>query len=273
MRLNVLIIISLLLSALVFADFKPEKVEVTVSDIDKDGGARVQEVIMFIIVGDLSYSVYDSGLYNNDLSFWSTQTQLKELRLHVNPNKVDIVDFRLRPQPRKSCNSFSNSCRGELIIDYKALPHYSNGERINDTGLFFVKKEKPRTTTYDINPQALLFTTTNIGDIIIDRGITLKIILPKNSIVNELNPFPEDVTERLPQETSELSWTNIILVRFVLEFQVEDSLGKEVTNFFGDVINAIDKLLRGEHGIAIIGIAIILMGSYIYLKSIEFKKE
>ncbi len=260
-------------SSIILADFRLENVEVIVSDIDKEGGARVQEIITFLIVGDLSYSLYDSGLYNNDLSFWSGTTQLTDAKLHLNPNKVDIQDFRLIPQPRKGCNIFANSCRGQLIIDYKALPHYSKGQRINGTGLFSIKKEKPRTIMYKINSDALSFTTTNLGDIIINRDITLRIILPKTSTITELNPFPENVEVKLPQQLSELSWTNTILVRFVLAFQVEESLGNEVTEFFTDLSKSVERAIRGEHGLAVILILLILVGGYIYLSSLKYKKE
>ena len=272
MRFTTLIAFLLLLS-LAFADFRLEKAEIIVSDIDKEGGARIQEIITFLISGELSYSLYDSGLYNNDLSFWAATTQLTDAKLHLNPNKVDIEDFRLIPQPRKGCNVFANSCRGQLIIEYKALPHYSKEQRINGTGLFFVKREKPRTTTYRINSEALSFTTTNIGDIIINGGVTLKIIMPKTSTVTELNPFPENVEVKLPQQINELSWTNTILVRFVLAFQVEESLGNEVTAFFTDLSKTVERVIRGEHGLAVILILLILVGGYIYLSSLKYKKE
>lgn len=274
MRFTPLILfVVLLMLAPAFADFRLERAEVIIDGIDKDGGAHVQELISFLIVGDLSYSIYDSGLYNNDLSFWASATQLKELKLHVNPNKLDIRDFRLRPQPRKSCNIFANSCRGQLIIDYKTYPHYSNGQKVNGTGLFFVKKDKPRTTTYQINPEALLFTTTDLGDIIIDRPVSLKIVLPTGSIVTELNPFPVNVGVKLPQQPEELSWSDTILVRFVLVFQVEDSLGKEVTDFFSDFIRNTVMLLSGEYGLSTVLIILILIGGYIYLSRLKYKKE
>ena len=273
MNIKTLILSILIITGVIFSDFRLEEVEVTINDIDQMGGAHIQEVITFLTVGDLSHSLYDSGLYNNDLSFWANATQLKQVKFHVNPNKVDIQDFRLRPQPRKSCNSFTNSCRGQLIIDYKVFPLYSNDSVVNNTGLFFIKNEKPRTITYTVNPHALAFTTTNIGDIIIDKDITLVLSLPRGSIVTELNPFPEQINANLPQQINQLSWTNVILVRFVLSFQVEESLGKEVTDFFSDFIKKIDRLLKGEHGLSIVAITLILVGSYIYLNSLKYKKD
>lgn len=274
MKITTLFIIFLIFISISLADFRLEKYDVNIYDINKDGSARVQEVVTFLIVGDLSYSLYDSGLYNNDLSFWASTTQLKEIKLHVGLNKIEIQDFRLRPQPRKSCNSFANSCRGQLIIDYKALPYYySNGDVVNGTGLFFITKEKPRTTDFSVNPKALSFTTTSIGDIIIDKYITLRITLPQGGLVTELNPFPENLEAKLPQSPKELSWSDTILVRFVLNFQVEDSLGKEVTDFFGDSIKYIEKLLKGEYGFSVMLIVVILIGGYIYLYNLKYKKD
>ncbi len=263
----------LLLIGLFFADFRLEKAEITIDEIDENGGARVQERISFLVTGDLSSSLYTSGLYNNNLAFWANATQLKDVRLHVDATTVDIQDFRLKPQPQRDCNAFARSCRGVLIIEYKALPQYNTkGERMAGTGLFFITREKPRTITYTINPRALLFTNTEAGDIIIDREVVLRILLPRNNLVTELNPLPEGATGQLPQRLNELVWTNTILIRFSLMFQVEEQLGKEVTDFFSEFIKSLERIVFGEHGIAAIVLVIILVGGYIYITKIQYKK-
>lgn len=267
----------ILLISIASADFRLDKVVVTISDINEEGAAHVQESLYFFVVGDYSRSLYDSGLYNNDLSFWATSTQITDMRFHINPNKVDLRDFRVRPQQLKKCNAFTNSCRGEIILDYIVYPSYKVknqiGPLVNNTGLFIISKYKPRTSSFRINPEALSFAKGDFGDVIISKETSLRIILPKGNVVTELNPVPDGIEVTLPQVIEELTWTDTILVRFSLVFDVEESLDKEVAEFFTDLFKNAQLVLYGEHGIATLALVVVLVGSYIYLKSIQHKSN
>ncbi|HID72653.1 TPA: hypothetical protein EYP38_01815, partial [Candidatus Micrarchaeota archaeon] len=107
----------LLLLSAAHADFLLERVDVSVSDIQDDGSAKVHESIRFIMIGDYAQALYDSGFSNNDLAFWSAATDLKDVKKHVNPQTGEVKDFRLRPQPRTGCNPIQGTCHGELILD------------------------------------------------------------------------------------------------------------------------------------------------------------
>ncbi len=262
-----LIIALLLLATLASADFLLESATVTIRDIQPDGSARVHESIKVIMYGNYSQSLYDSGIENNELSFWSN-IGLSDVKFHVNPALVDIRDFRLRPQPRTKCNPIEGICHGELIMDYFAYPSYKNNDSsspISGTGLFQVTQYKPRTTRYTINPVALSFKTTPEGNIVLDKNVFLNIQLPQDSVTLDVNPEPTDSTFQLPQHLDSLSWNDIVLVKLSLIFDVEQSVDKEVTAFFGQIMNSVTLTLTSPGGLSILLLVIVLVGSYAYI--------
>ncbi len=266
----------LLLAAAINAQFLIERVDVGISDISADGSAKVHESIKFIMYGNYSSSIYDSGISNNELSFWSTNTGLKDVKFHVNPAKVDIRDLRLRPQPRTKCNPIQGICHGELILDYKAYPTYLDNQTLeieNGTGLFRIEKYKPRTRRYTINPQALSFTTTTEGNIILDDNVYLTISMPQDAIVLDINPQPADSDARLPSQIESLTWTDIVLVKFSLVFDVEDSIDKEVSDFFGSIFLGASRMLGGPQGPALIGLVVVIIGSFLYIMMAKRRGE
>ncbi|MDD5339685.1 MAG: hypothetical protein PHV13_00365 [Candidatus ainarchaeum sp.] len=258
------------------ADFLMEQVDVTVSDIKPDGSAHVHESIKFLMFGNYSQSVYDSGMTSNDLSFWSTNVGLKDLKLHVNTAKVDIRDFRLRPQPRTRCNPIQGVCHGELILDYLAYPSYQGNttmEPLAGTGLFTVEKYKPRTRRYTLNPSALSFTTTPEGNVILEQMVHLTVNPPQDSVVTDVNPQPADFAVQLPAHVDSLSWTDIVLVKFSLIFSVEDSIEKEVADFLSGITGSFTRTLSSPYGPSLIAVVLILAGSYLYITMAKRKGE
>ncbi|MFH0737406.1 MAG: hypothetical protein V1827_02885 [Candidatus Micrarchaeota archaeon] len=258
----------LLIFATIHAEFLIERVDVTISDIADDGSAKVHESIKFVMFGDYASSVYDSGFTQNELSFWSVSTGLKDVKLHLNPSSVDIQDLRVRPQPRTKCNPIQGICHGELILDYSAYPAFKNNDTLEPspgTGIFTVEKYKPRTRRYTINPAALAFTTTADGNIILDEDVHLTIEMPPESVTQDINPQPADSNIHLPAEVGSLSWTDMVLVKFSLIFEVEDSIDKEVSDFFGGILRGVSQSFGGPHGYALIALVVALIGSFVYI--------
>lgn len=261
------VLILLLIVTLVNADFLIDHVDVTINNINSDGSAHVHEDIKFVMFGNYSTSIYDSGISNNDLSYWLNNTGLKDARLHVNTAIVDIQDFRLRPQPRTQCNPIQGICHGELILDYLAFPTYNSStmQPIPGTGLFTLDKYKPRTIRYTINPEALSFTTTPEGNIILDNYVTLTIVPPPDSVTLDINPEPTNINLNLPSHVSSLSWNDIVLVKFSLIFDVESSIEQEVSDFFTNIISWVITSLNGPQGYALVALFIVIIGSYVYI--------
>ncbi|MBI5227956.1 hypothetical protein HY988_05190 [Candidatus Micrarchaeota archaeon] len=265
--MNKMLIALLLFATLSSAEFLLESVDVKISDIKDDGSAKVHESIKVIMFGNYSKSLYDSGIQNNELAFWSN-IDLKDVKFHVNSAIVDIRDFRLRPQPRTKCNPIEGICHGELIMDYYAYPSYlqnPNTEPVPGTGIFQVSQYKPRTKRYTLNPKALSFTTTPEGNIILDKNVFLNIQLPKDSVTLDVNPQPTDKNLQLPQHIDSLSWSDIVLVKFSLIFDVEESVDREVTGFFSGMLNSAVMALSSPQGLSLLILVIVLIGSYTYV--------
>lgn len=250
------------------AEFMIERVDVEISDIQPDGSAKVHESIKFVMFGNYSNLLYDSGIASNELSFWTTSTGLKELKFHTNPVAVDIRDLRLRPQPRTKCNPVQRICHGELILDYTAAPVRQgnvSGGTVPGTGLFTVDKYKPRTNRYTLNPGALSFTTTPEGNIILDKDIYLTVRLPQDASLLDINPRPQELTAALPADVDSLSWNDVVLVKFSLVFDVEDGIDKEVSEFFSGIVHTLSDSVTGPHGLALVALIGAIIGSYIYI--------
>ncbi|NYZ76805.1 hypothetical protein H0O02_00650 [Candidatus Micrarchaeota archaeon] len=276
----VLAILALLLPDAARAEFLLESVDVEASDISPDGSVKIRESIKLIINGDYSQALYDSGYSgysNNDLSFWSTTTSLKDVKRHINPAKTEINDFTLTPQPRKKCNPVQGICHGELILEYTASPAYNTTDGVQTpvqgTGLFTVENYKPRTTRYTLNQEALSFTTTEQGNVLLEDNVRFTMKFPSGTLVTKLNPLPESVDVALPARISELTWEDMVLVKFTAEFEVEESLQKEVSEFFSGFVRAVESGLAGPYGFAIIILAFIIIGGYIYIRTAKRKKE
>ncbi|MBI5046685.1 hypothetical protein HZC07_03050 [Candidatus Micrarchaeota archaeon] len=268
MRVIFTLLLLVVMVSIIHAEFLTENVDVTIKNINEDGSAQVIESIKFIMYGNYSNSIYDSGISRNDLSFWSTNTGLKDVKVHVNPAKVDIRDFRLRPQPRTKCNPIQGVCHGELILEYTAYPSYKdndNKQPIVGTGIFNVQNYKPRTRRYTLNPASLAFTTTPEGNIILDSNVYLTVKLPEGSTALDINPQPQGTAIALPAAVSSISWNDIVLVKFSLIFDVEDSIEKEVGGFFGGIVNDAANLLRTGEGVALLLLVAIIFGSYLYI--------
>ncbi len=265
----------LLLVPFAHADFLLERVDVQISDIGSDGNAKVHESIKFIMTGDYSQSLYDTGFSNNEMAFWSTTTGLKDVKRHVNPERGEVKDFRIRPQPRTGCNPIQETCHGELILDYTVYPNYnaSTGKATQGTGLFTVERYKPRTTRYTLNPEALSFTETDQQNIIIDDNVYLSMELPRDAILLDVNPLPPGSDMEFPEKARHLTWTDMILVRFTLIFDVEDTLEKEVSLFFSDLTSTIVGWVSSPHGYAMVIMVAIILGGYIYINVSKKKVE
>src|SRR3989338_822831 len=188
----------LLLLTLAFSEFKLESVEVTVNNINKEGGAKITERIKIFVIGAYEQEKYKTGINNNDLSSWAGLVGSNEIKMHISSAKADIRGFSLRPQTLTKCDPFLDLCHGELIISYDVLPYFNKttGEQITGTGLFNVEQYKPRTTKYTLNVDALNFkrpqnvqkndsavTETSENVVILDKNIYFTVMFPQNTVI------------------------------------------------------------------------------------------
>jgi ABC-type transport system substrate-binding protein len=145
-------------------------------------------------------------------------------------------------------------CHGELIIEYHATPLYnvSTNQPIPGTGLFKIEQPKPRTVRYTLLPSSLAFRTTPNDDILLEDNIFLTIVPPEDGVATDLNPLPENFNGTLPARLKQYTWSDAILVKFSVVFQVEEALEAEVTAFFQGLFGSLQSMLTGPYGIALI---------------------
>jgi hypothetical protein len=258
-----------------FSTFEIKSVDVTIMP-DKGGDAYVLERITFLVQGEESQATYLKGLSDNTLSFWSSSTKLSDIRVHLNSKEVNIVDFRIIPQPLKNCNQATNTCLGEIKLDYTAKPYYnSKSEPIENTGLFYIEKYKPRTIKYSINPNALLFDSSDVEHIIrINDYTSLVIKTPTASKVLEANPIPTNLPNpSFPNYENTYIWKNTLLVKFSFIYEVEQSIDEEIVEFFSGLYSGFGFLSLSTEAISIIIVVIILIIFYIALNSLDKEKK
>ncbi len=265
----------ILLISSFFSTFDIKSVDVAITP-DKNGDAYVLERITFLVQGEESQSIYLKGLSDNTLSFWSSNTKLSDIRVHLNSEKVNIVNFRIIPQPLKNCNQALNTCLGEIFLDYTAKPYYNSlSEPIENTGLFYTDKYKPRTIRYSINPDALLFDSSEVEHIIrINSYTSLTIKTPELSKVLEANPTPTNLQNPVfPNYENTYIWKNTLLVKFSFIYELEQGIDEEIVEFFSGLYSGFGFLTLSSEAFSIIIVAIILILFYIILNSLDKEKK
>ncbi|MFA5077026.1 MAG: hypothetical protein WC488_01225 [Candidatus Micrarchaeia archaeon] len=257
----------LLVASVVFANFQLQNQEIAVK-ISEDGSAIVEERLNLIVFSQYSMQLYETGYDKNTLAGWQEITNISEIKAHVSTKDSDVRDLIIRPQPLEKSLSAGDVWYGQIILDYSVYPYYDKyGEPINGTGLVQIEKYKPRTTRYTLNGGAFNLPRTERGDIRLDKDTTLAITPPPNSMITSLNPLPHDLSgAKLPLRSRVLSWNGLTLVQFSFEYEIEQSLDKEVLQFFSEVQNSIRASLVSTEGFAAVGIAVFLILAYFYLR-------
>jgi len=271
-----LVLIFLSVVSLGHSTFTKKNVHMIIN-VDENGVSHITEGITFNVVGKESQSNYILGLKNNELSSWTSITNLPTLRYHLNTEIVNIENFRILPQPLKNCNQATDSCLGEINLNYDAYPYYnlSSNLPIEGTGIFMENKYKPRTTRFVLNPNSLSFETTEVDNMIrLNKNSILTIKLPEGATVFDVNPIPDKLSGlAFPTHLNEYEWRNTLLVKFSFVYEIEESLDEEVLNFFSNLYNKFDVLVSGPEGFSTMAIIVILIAFYVSLTSIGNKNR
>ena len=274
------ILVFLILFSLAFSEFILTEVEVKITGIGDDGSAKIKEKITFKIIGDSEKQLYEDAINRNELSFWSNITDIPDIRFHIDTSKVNVEELAITPQPinENRCNPLQRICHGEIQINYLAAPRTDAvNNSVKQTGVFSIDKYKPRTTKYTLNKDILVFTRTDKQQTIIDKNNVVIIELPEGSIIKketDLMPVSSDVYEqKFPLKSSRIVWTNTPPTNPALVFETEDSLYTEVSLFFKELVQKIQRIMAGNEGPAIIIIFIILVSAYIYLNRSKTKSD
>ena len=112
----------------------------------------------------------------------------------------------------------------------------------------------------------LSFEESDLGDVILGENQRLTFVFPEDALLVEVIPLPEGRERGDLSKIKELSWENTVLARFDIVFEIEETLDKEVLQFFMDLRESITGIVSGPEGPAVIILAIILVGAYLHLQ-------
>lgn len=259
----------LLLLSFSFAEFTLTAMDVLV-DVDGDGNAQVTERLHYIITSSYHISLYESGLAKTDMASWSSIVSTGDVRYHLDNRVVNIRNVVVRPAPTSRCNPLAELCHGELTISYDAEPYVrADGSVVPETGIFSVDEYKPRTRKFTLNPGAISFETSELGDVILGENQRITLALPQGAAVQYVSPLPEETIES--RGRVQMAWQNAVLAHFSLVFEKEESLDQEVINFFMGARSELYGFLSGPQGLPALALVLIIAGSYFYLQARERK--
>ncbi len=275
-----LLVAALLMANSAFGAFGLEEHAVTVT-LNHDGSAHVEEKIDFIISGANSRQLYESSLeYKNDLATWKERLELPDVRHHVSLATVSIDGIRVQPQPVRNCNSFVESCEASLVFDYNVLAPVANR-----TGLLALDNYKPRTTRHALNSNALSFELTTTSELLLPKDTVLAIELPRDArrIYFSKQPdnvgtdakFASDPAGKVRYYAGDLrsfQWSGQTLPRFELSYELEGSLESEMVGYIGDLQGSVLGVIFGRQGLAVVGLALVIVVSAVYISSIRKKR-
>ena len=125
---------------------------------------------------------------------------------------------------------------------------------------------KPRTYRYKLNSDLLSFRRTDRGDIILNSNEYLSISLPPRSVIYAAVPNPNNVDSGLPMIADRVVWSNQVLVKFSFVFDVEQSIGYEISSSIHNLYLSLSSLFEGENGIFFSIIVVVLVVSYLLLR-------
>ena len=261
------LLLLLLLFSLASAEFRITALDV-LADVQPEGSGQVTERMHLIITTDYHISLYESYLSKTDLASWASATGLEDVRAHLDNRYVNIKDLVVTPSPTSSCNVLADLCHGELLITYEAEPYMdSDGNIVAGTGVFEAEEYKPRTTKYSVNPNALYFGESELGDVILGEKTRLTFMLPQGARIVEVSPAPDEESAGGGAGRTQMSWTNRLLSHFTLEFEIEESLDQEVVSFFIGARTKVADLIYGPEGMAVLALAVIIVGAYFFLQT------
>ncbi len=233
----------------------------------KSDHVHVIESIDLFIDSEVDIIHYSGGLNNNYLSFWAKLIGDKDISLHLDQRYVNITNLKIRPQPIRNYDKSNNRANGEIIISYDAYPYYVNGSILNGTGVFFKEKIKPRVLKYTLNPRVFSFMQLG-NNLFLDTKTKLRIYLPENSLLIDINPKPSNKINPLPTKVGYVYWTNTLLPNFTLVLEVKKSINDEIQEFFGNKVQEMFYYLSLPIGIISLIYSVIIIAFYIYVMRI-----
>ncbi len=236
-----------------------------------DGTAHAVESMRLLLNNSQAVKLYQDTMQSNDLSTWISQTDITDLRTHVNPASVSVSNLQVRSQSPDNCNSIIGTCFATLVLEYDIRPLSPD-----KPGILKMEDYKPRTTRYTLMPSVLLLPRSSSGDILLSTQTTLRLILPQdatnirfsqmpNNLLNETSRFRYDPAQGYFGTEHSFLWNDQTLSKFSLVFEREAALESEIIGYFNRLQQLVFQTAFSWQGLALLLVAAILLVSVVWV--------
>lgn len=229
---------------------------VTIS-VNEDGTAHVDEDV-FLIVYPNAIELYKNSLKSTRLTIgdWQRTTGSKNLRYHVLGGDVSPRNTRIFPKPLTRFE-FVDKAIATITIEY------------DTSAPLFIKEEiGPRKIKYTLKDEALSFENAPEGQVLPENSVLIINVLPGSSV---------DLKKTFPRPTKPVKSTNnetmyvwnatggaIPITPFDFSFVKEESIDKEISEFFTDLQKRVAGLIFSNYG-ALVILIISFMGLLMFV--------
>jgi len=204
-------------------------------DVGENGKAKVTEDINIFIQGNESLDTYEKAKRSLDMTMdkWRAQVGINDIRFHTNAKTVSPQNIKIFPSKAGNCDVLRGTCEAKITIEYDT-----------NEPIFNISTNKTaRTRFYKINRDVFLFDSAQSGEIAIPVQTSLTIVIPTRGVVTKIFPLPDNVADQASlNKQKEFKWLgSTILSGFEFQFEIVDSMEKEVTEFFAGWVEKIKE--------------------------------
>lgn len=231
--------------------------------INADGSADVTNELRFFMNTSNSIDLYSFSIKTtNDLSGWRDRLGLSDIRFYTDTEQAPVENVSVQASQPDTCNSDKTACYGTLTYQYHIKSPTNVSGFVNIT-----KYVRPRVISYSLNPKALAFDVSPLGQQYISDFTSVVIILPSDSVNVVISPQPVEYTDTIPRGATKFTWQGSLSLQGMhLNFERKESLTDEVANFFNDVTTAVLSWITSVEGISLSVVAILMIIAYLLLE-------
>ncbi|VVB73481.1 Uncharacterised protein [uncultured archaeon] len=231
--------------------------------VNEDGGADVRNELRFYMTTTDSIDLYKLSIKTtNDLSGWKERLGLNDIRFYTDTSRAPVENIRVDASQPDTCNSDMTACYGTFTYTYHVKPPTNNSGLVNVT-----KYVRPRVISYVLDPDALAFDVSSLGEQFIPDRTSVEITIPADAVSVSISPRSVEYSDKISKGADKFTWQGrMSLAGAELSFERKESLASEVANFFNDVTKTSMAWLTSTEGMALGGAAALMIIAYFMLQ-------
>jgi len=232
-------------------------------NVNEDGSADVRNELRLYMTTVDSIDLYRLSIKTtNDLSGWKERLGITDIRFYTDTARAPVENVRVDASQPDTCNSDMTACYGTFIYTYHVKPPTNSSGLINVT-----KYVRPRVISYALDPNALAFDVSSLGEQFIPDRTSVEVTIPADAVNVAINPRSVEYSDRVPKGADKFTWQGrISLAGAELTFERKESLALEVANFFNDLTKTATAWLTSAEGMALGGAAVLIVIAYFMLE-------